>query len=148
MEGLTEEQVEELRDGFNSVDADGGGTLTVDEVHKFLHQLGHACTMDEVTTMIKEVDADGNGEIDFDEFCVLMANSMKDADPNEELRWAFSLFDTSKTGTISVDELIDTFMAELGESLATDEAKEMLAAADFDGDGQVNVDDFVKLVSL
>ena len=39
--------------------------------------------------MINEVDEDGSGAIDFEEFLVMMANKMKEADGEEELRDAF-----------------------------------------------------------
>jgi len=146
--GLTEEQLQELRDGFNSVDEDGGGTLSHDEVHRFLTQLGQTCTMEEVKAMIKEVDTDGNGEIDFDEFTILMQKALENVDPEEELKWAFSLFNSSGSGAITPEELMDTFMAELGEAVSTDEAKAMLEAADADGDGHVSLEDFISLVQL
>lgn len=40
MDKLSEEQIAELREGFNSVDVDGGGSLSPQEVLKFLKQIG------------------------------------------------------------------------------------------------------------
>lgn len=103
-------------------------------------------SLEDVLQMVREVDKDNSGEIDFEEFCEIMAKQMQASDPEEEMRWAFSLFDRQKTGYITAEQLADTFLAELGDSIAVEEAREMLAAADFDQDGKVTLADFLKLV--
>ncbi|KAI5397774.1 Calmodulin-3, variant 2 [Lathyrus oleraceus] len=95
--------------------------------------------------MISEVDADGNGTIEFDEFLNLMARKMKDTDAEEELREAFKVFDKDQNGYISASELRHVMM-NLGEKLSDEEVKQMIKEADMDGDGQVDYDEFVKMM--
>merc|ERR1711988_1088257 len=95
--------------------------------------------------MINEVDNDGSGTIDFAEFLSLMSKKMKDADSEEELMEAFKVFDKDGNGFISSVELRHV-MANLGEKLTDDEVDEMIREADVDGDGQVNYDEFVKMM--
>eukprot|EP00439_Symbiodinium_sp_Y106_P027281 s7146_g3.t1 len=105
-----------------------------------------------------EVDADGNGTIDFPEFLSLMARKMKDTDTEEELIEAFKdtdteeelieafkVFDRDGNGFISAAELRHV-MTNLGEKLTDEEVDEMIREADVDGDGQINYEEFVKMM--
>ena len=53
---------------FDSIDADGGGTLDIEEMKQLFKDLGLELTQDQVATVMSRIDADGSGEIDFDEF--------------------------------------------------------------------------------
>ncbi|KAL0696123.1 hypothetical protein Bca4012_063303 [Brassica carinata] len=95
--------------------------------------------------VINEVDADGNGTIDFPEFLNLMAKKMKDTDSEEELKEAFSVFNKDQNGVISAAELRHV-MTNLGEKLTDEEVEEMIREADVNGDGQINYEEFVKIM--
>lgn len=95
--------------------------------------------------MINEVDTDGNGTIDFREFLDLMAHKIKDLDSDEELREAFKVFDKDQNGYISAAELRHV-MINLGEKLTEEEVELMIKEADTDGDGQVNYEEFVRMM--
>merc|ERR1711988_1857567 len=95
--------------------------------------------------MINEVDNDGSGTIDFAEFLSLMSKKMKDADSEEELMEAFKVFDKDGNGFISAVELRHV-MTNLGEKLTDEEVDEMIREADVDGDGQINYEEFVKVM--
>ncbi|KAK9913353.1 hypothetical protein M0R45_037171 [Rubus argutus] len=102
-------------------------------------------TESELHDMIVEVDADGNGTIDFPEFLNLMARKMRDTESEEELKEAFRVFDKDQNGSISADELRHV-MTNLGEKLTDEEVDEMVREADVDGDGQINYEEFVKVM--
>ena len=121
------------------------GTITTKELGTVMRSLGQNPTEAELHDMINEVDADGNGTIDFTEFLSLMARKMKDTDTEEELREAFKVFDKDNNGFISAAELRHV-MTNLGEKLTDEEVDEMIREADIDGDGQVNYDEFVKMM--
>merc|ERR1719284_2299860 len=97
--------------------------------------------------MIQDVDAaeDVQGRIDFPDFLSLMARKMKDTDTEEELIEAFKVFDRDEDGFISAGELRSSMM-NLGEKLTDAEVDEMIREADMDGDGQINYDEFVKMM--
>ena len=126
-------------------DKDGDGTITTKELGTVMRSLGQNPTEAELQDMINEVDADGNGTIDFPEFLNLMARKMKDTDSEEELKEAFKVFDKDGNGFISAAELRHV-MTNLGEKLTDEEVDEMIREADVDGDGQVNYDEFVKMM--
>ena len=55
------------------------------------------------------------------------------------------VFDTSGDGKISSSELKQV-MANLGETLTDEEIDEMIREADADGDGEVDYEEFVKMM--
>ncbi|CAM0949058.1 unnamed protein product [Alopecurus aequalis] len=97
------------------------------------------------------INADGNGTIEFAEFLALMTRQREaandDGSADEELREAFRVFDRNHDGHISKAELRHV-MISLGEKLTDEEVEGMIAEADLDGDGQVNFDEFVRMMRL
>merc|ERR1711982_88797 len=70
---------------------------------------------------------------------------MKDTDTEEELIEAFKVFDRDGNGFISAAELRHV-MTNLGGKLTDEEVDEMIREADVDGDGQINYEEFVKMM--
>ncbi|KAJ0981612.1 hypothetical protein J5N97_009867 [Dioscorea zingiberensis] len=95
--------------------------------------------------MITEFDSNGNGTIEFVEFLNLMAHKVKETDAEDELREAFKVFDKDQNGYISPTELRNVMM-NLGEKLSDEEVEQMIKEADLDGDGQVNYEEFVRMM--
>ncbi|XP_030520861.1 calmodulin-2/4-like isoform X3 [Rhodamnia argentea] len=122
-----------------------GSCITTKELGTVMRSLGQNPTEAELQDMINEVDADGNGTIDFPEFLNLMARKMKDTDSEEELKEAFRVFDKDQNGFISAAELRHV-MTNLGEKLTDEEVDEMIREADVDGDGQINYEEFVRVM--
>ncbi|KAJ0987294.1 hypothetical protein J5N97_005650 [Dioscorea zingiberensis] len=119
--------------------------ITSKELGDVLRSLGQNPTEAELRDMISVVDVDQNGVIDFPEFLHMMAHKMKDPDSEEELREAFKFIDKDQNGFISAAELRQV-MINLGEKVTDEEVDEMMRMADIDGDGQVNYEEFVKLM--
>jgi calmodulin len=145
MENLSEEKIAEFRAAFELFDRDRDGTITTKELGTVMKNLGQYLSESELEEMIKQVDLDGNGTIDFKEFLGLMVRKMKDTDTEEELLEAFKVFDRDSNGFITSHELRHV-MTSLGESLTPEEIEEMIKQADVDGDGQINYDEFVKMM--
>lgn len=144
-EELTEEQISEFKEAFSLFDKDGDGTITTKELGTVMRSLGQNPTEAELQDMINEVDADGNGTIDFPEFLTMMAKKMKNNDSEEEILEAFKVFDRDGNGFISAAELRH-IMTNLGEKMSDSEVDDMIREADLDGDGQINYEEFVKMM--
>ncbi|KAL8136658.1 hypothetical protein V2J09_002659 [Rumex salicifolius] len=142
---LTDDQISEFKNAFSVFDKDGDGCITTKELGNVMRSLGQNPTEAELQDMINEVDADGNGTIDFTEFLNLMARKMKDTNSEEDLKVAFRVFDKDQNGFISAAELRHV-MTNLGEKLTDEDVDEMIREADVDGDGQINYDEFVKVM--
>ncbi|XP_038220730.1 calmodulin-A-like isoform X2 [Zerene cesonia] len=144
--GLTEEQVAEFKEAFMLFDKDEDGTITMAELGVVMRSLGQRPTETELRDMVKEVDQDGNGTIEFNEFLQMMSKKMRGADGEDELREAFRVFDKNNDGLISSVELRHV-MTNLGERLSEEEVDDMIREADLDGDGMVNYDEFVTILT-
>ena len=64
----------------------------------------------------------GSGEIDFSEFCTLMARQMEKSDPEYEYKKAFTIFDKRGDGFIDAAELKHV-MTNIGEDMSDYESE-------------------------
>ncbi|TKW18914.1 hypothetical protein SEVIR_5G463700v4 [Setaria viridis] len=65
-----------------------------------------------------------------------------------EFSRVFSAFDRDDDGKISAAELRLCMKAALGEDVSAEDADELVASADTDGDGLLSQEEFLKLVQL
>ncbi|XP_009408507.2 calmodulin-like protein 11 [Musa acuminata AAA Group] len=145
MDLLTEEQISEFQEAFCLFDKDGDGCITLEELGTVIKSLGQNPSEEELHEMIREGDSDGNGTIEFGEFLNLMSRKVKETNVEEELKEAFKVFDKDQNGYISASELRNVMM-NLGEKLTDEEVDQMIREADLDGDGQVNYEEFVRMM--
>ncbi|XP_037377758.1 centrin-1 [Talpa occidentalis] len=142
---LTEDQKQEVREAFDLFDADGSGTIDVKELKVALRALGFEPTKEEMKKMISDIDKEGTGKISFNDFLAVMTQKMAEKDTKEEILKAFRLFDDDETGKISFKNL-KRVASELGENLTDEELQEMIDEADRDGDGEVNEEEFLRVM--
>lgn len=140
----------QIRPSTDVNDGLGCDGLVDDGVSRFqlgtvMRNMGQNPTDAEVQQMISEVDADGNGLIDFAEFVTLMARKMNNTDKEAEIREAFNVFDKDGSGKISSEELRH-IMKSLGEDLTDEEIQQMIREADANGDGEIDYDEFVRML--
>jgi Ca2+-binding EF-hand superfamily protein len=73
------------------------------------------------------------------------APAQSERDSKEEILKAFRLFDDDETGKISFKNL-KRVAAELGEKISDEELREMIEEADRDGDGEINEEEFLRIM--
>ena len=142
---LTEEQKQEIREAFDLFDTDGSGSIDAKELKVAMRALGFDPKKEEVKKMIADVDTDGYGTIGFEDFVGLMTAKMAERDPREEILKAFRLFDDDETGKITFKNL-KRVAKELGEQISDAELQEMIDEADRDGDGEVDEEEFFRIM--
>jgi Ca2+-binding EF-hand superfamily protein len=144
--GLTEDEIEEIKEAFDLFDSDGSGTIDPAELKSAMQSLGFEAKNQTIYQMISDLDKDGSGAIDFDEFLDMMTARMSDKDTKEDINKVFRLFDDDKTGYITIKNL-RRVAKELGETMTDEELMEMIERADSDGDGQVSAEDFYNIMT-
>uniref|UniRef100_A0A669ER39 Centrin 1 n=2 Tax=Oreochromis TaxID=8139 RepID=A0A669ER39_ORENI len=120
---LTEVQKQEIREAFELFDTDGSGYIDVKELKVAMRALGFEPKKEEIKKMTGEAEKDSK----------------------EEILKAFRLFDDDETGKISFKNL-KRVAKELGENLTDEELQEMIDEADRDGDGEVNQQEFLRIM--
>jgi len=143
---LSEEQIGLFKDQFDKYDTDRDGSVNTKEVGQILKSLGKNPTEGELVELVNYVDQDGTGMLDFPEFLAMMRKTTDDANSEEEMQEAFRVFDRDGNGFVTEKEL-RLIMMNLGEKLTDDEIDEMIQCADVDGDGQINYEEFINLMS-
>merc|ERR1712124_207095 len=134
--GLSDEQMDEIREAFNLFDGDQSGAIDVRELKAAMRALGFEVKNEELKKMVSDVDNDGNGTIEFTEFLQMMTGKMGEKDTREDIEKVFKLFDNDSTNKISFKNL-----ARVDEEL-----QDMINQADRDGDGQINMDEFYRIM--
>ena len=110
-----------------------------------MRALGFEPKKEEVRRLLQDMDRDGSGTIEFAEFMEAMAEKIQERDPVEEIKKAFKLFDDDDTGKISFRNL-KRVARELGENMTDEELQEMIDEADRDGDGEINLEEFMRIM--
>eukprot|EP00917_Polyrhabdina_sp_WS-2016_P004720 GHVP01010881.1.p2 GENE.GHVP01010881.1~~GHVP01010881.1.p2 ORF type:complete len:124 (-),score=23.18 GHVP01010881.1:79-450(-) len=110
-----------------------------------MRALGFEMQPDEIRQIAEEVDPKGRGFVSRQDFTDLMAVKMATRDPVQEMVKAFRLFDEDENGFISFKDL-KKVCKDVGENIADDELQEMIEEADRDGDGVVNLDEFIRIM--
>ncbi|XP_034738845.1 caltractin [Etheostoma cragini] len=142
---LTEEQKQEIKEAFDLFDTDGTGTIDVKELKVAMRALGFEPKKEDIKKMIADIDKEGSGTIEFSDFLSMMTLKMNEKDSKEEILKAFRLFDDDGTGKITFKNL-KRVAKELGENLTDEELQEMIDEADRDGDGEINEQEFLRIM--
>merc|ERR1712153_98674 len=135
--GLSDEQMEEIREAFGLFDGDASGAIDVRELKAAMRALGFEVKNEELKKMVADVDGDGNGTIEFGEFLEMMTGKMGEK--------VFKLFDDDNTNKISFRNPARV-AEELGENIDDEELQDMINQADRDGDGEINIDEFYRIM--
>merc|ERR1711964_96053 len=102
--GLSDEQVEEIREAFSLFDSDASGAIDVRELKAAMRALGFEIKNEELKKMVSDIDNDGNGTIEFGEFLQMMTGKMGENIDDEELQDMINQADRDGDGEINIDE--------------------------------------------
>merc|ERR1719321_1507551 len=137
---LGDSAIQDLKEMFYALDADGNGTITIDELRDGMEKMGMDIPQDLIRIM-SEVDSDGSGEIDYSEF--LAATLDRRHFMCEDACWAaFRTFDLDGNGQITKEELMQVLTGSASDNLEEmlgmhrEEIEQIIRDADVDGDGE------------
>ncbi|XP_010634098.1 calcium-binding protein 2 isoform X1 [Fukomys damarensis] len=145
---LRPEEIEELQVAFQEFDRDRDGYIGYQELGACMRTLGYMPTEMELIEISQQISG---GKVDFEDFVELMGPKLlaetADMIGVRELRDAFREFDTNRDGCISEGELRAALKVLLGERLSQREVDEILQDIDLNGDGLVDFEEFVRMMS-
>ncbi len=129
--------VEEL---FSWLDADGDGQIDVVELQAGLQALGLGIDAEEARQLVAVLDRGGTGRFDLPTFRRFARGELPAfdtlRDPDAELRATFRVLDRDGDGYLSTEDVA------CAEDIDRSEAREIVAAADIDGDGRLSFREF------
>lgn len=110
-----------------------------------IRALGLELPRDQYIQLISKMEKNQDGLITKEVFTREVCKLLPKKDIKKDMVKAFRLIDEDDTGKISFNNLKNVAMS-LGEYVSDQEIINMLDAADDDGDGQVNLTEFLKLM--
>ncbi len=129
-----------IKEMFDMLDADGGGTIDTDELTQAFVSLGISDTREEIDRLVQEIDTDGSGEIEFSEFREVIYKLQSQRDSAGEIYKAFNYFSEGKERITFND--IKKVSIDVGDPRPDAFLKEMFVIADTDKDGFITFQDF------
>ncbi|XP_074585304.1 putative calcium-binding protein CML18 [Curcuma longa] len=144
-------RMDEIEKVFACYDANGDGRISASELAGVLRALGLDASPVEISDMIAEMDSDGDGFVDLQEFADFhrrggdCCGGGDDDGDSRELREAFDVYDLDGNGLISAEEL-HRVLSRLGEECSVKDCARMILSVDVDGDGNVNFEEFKKMM--
>ena len=144
---LNKEDIDDLRELFTFCDKSGSGTIPISEVRGVLKGSKFTLESKDLKRVIQDADEENKGTVSFPQLLAALQKRLREGDPKEELIEAFRVFDLKNTGSVSTEDLIDIivkFHNEVGVSES--EVAQLVKDADFDGDGLIDYNEFVKML--
>ncbi|KAI1291505.1 calmodulin-like 3 [Mortierella claussenii] len=152
---FTESQIVNIKLQFQSMDKDGDGSISEAEFLDALKSSNRNPDEYDLQSFFSRADKNKDGKITFNEFLDAChdlglghdapASGIPTKKSEKEIDAIFKAFDLDGNGFISPQELKQV-MAKQGDQLSKDEIKEMITAADTNGDGQIDRQEFAKMM--
>ena len=146
LDKLTPQEIRDLRYVFDIFNKGNTGFLHAVELRKALRVLGFKCPLDEVRKRIADSTVNLPSDLcDFNGFLdiVIDLQGVDPPDYYDDLVRGFERMDLEHRGRVSLENLKQV-CEQLGMNFSEQEMADMINEADIDGDGQVNLDEFVQ----
>ena len=147
--GLSNDEVDEIRQAFDLFDTNGTGKIDPKELKAAMQSLGFDSKNPTIYTLIADLDtpeAAKNGGVNFDDFVGSINNKLGDKESKEGIHRIFELFiDDPNADTITLSSL-KKIAQELGENMSDEELKDMLERASANGT-ELTFDEFYEIMT-
>ncbi|CAD8054527.1 unnamed protein product [Paramecium primaurelia] len=141
--GLTEDEIEEIKEAFNLFDTEGTGRVDPRELKAAMQSLGFDQKNPTIFNMIAELENEGT-DIDFDQFLDAITSKLGNRESRDGINKIFDLFDDDGSNSINLNNL-KRVAKELGETMTAEELSEMLERAASNG-RDISREDFYNIM--
>jgi len=147
--GLSQDEVEEIRQAFDLFDTNGTGKIDPKELKAAMQSLGFDSKNPTIFQLIADLDtpeAAKKGGIDFESFVNAINDKLGDKETRDGIRRIFDLFiDDPNSDTITLSSL-KRIAKELGEQMGQEDLKDMLERASQNGT-ELTFDEFYNIMT-
>ncbi|RMC05971.1 hypothetical protein DUI87_17516 [Hirundo rustica rustica] len=159
---LRPEEIEELREAFKEFDKDKDGFINCRDLGNCMRTMGYMPTEMELIELSQQINMNLGGHVDFEDFVELMGpkllaetadmigvKELRDAfrEVSDPFRMPHREFDTNGDGEISTSELREAMKKLLGQQVGHRDIEEIIRDVDLNGDGRVDFEEFVRMMS-
>lgn len=130
---------------FNHFDADGDGKISPLELQACVGAIGGELSEAEAEAAMDYLDSDGDRLLGLDDFVKFLEGG-REEEKVKDLKEAFKMYEMEGRGCITPKSL-KRMLSRLGESRSIDDCKVMIARFDLKGDGVLNFDEFMVMMS-
>ena len=143
----------DVQSAFKSWDTNGDGQISFQELKAAVQKSGQRLSDEDINSIFVIGDIDQNGEIDIEEFMRMMLPSTSDVVSKfrsvrksvKDVQMAFKEFDRNGDGSIDRSELTSALMSS-GGNFTKQEVDVIFTAADIDGNGEIDYEEFIALM--
>lgn len=133
---------EEMKRVFNMIAGQPHGKISKKDLQLLLERFGKKDAAAEARRMVCVADQDKDGYMDLEEFMEVHANGVQLGD----IRRAFFVFDIDGNGRVGAEE-VKAVLDKLGQSCSLEDCRKMVREIDRNGDGFVDMDDFMVMMT-
>ncbi|KAI3782554.1 hypothetical protein L2E82_12605 [Cichorium intybus] len=137
---LSAEEVAGIKQGFDLMDTNNQGKITMVELKAGLQKLGHEMPDTDVQMLMDAGDVDRDGYLNYGEFVAISVH-LKKMGNDDHLKEAFEFFDKNKSGYIEEQELREALADEI-ETDNEDVIAAIILDVDTDKDGRISYEEF------
>merc|ERR1711930_6470 len=147
-QGFTEDQIEDFKEVFQLFDTKGDGLIQVSQVGDVLRALGTNPTEGDVKKLVQSTNSKGGSDarVTFETFLPLLqaVSGKKITDTVDDFVEGLRHFDKEGNGRISAIGLRH-LLTGLGEKMSEEEVEQLIHGKE-DSQGNINYEEFVKMV--
>uniref|UniRef100_A0A7S3CKP9 EF-hand domain-containing protein n=1 Tax=Strombidium rassoulzadegani TaxID=1082188 RepID=A0A7S3CKP9_9SPIT len=141
---MTQKEAQELEDAFNSLDKDGSGALSKEELIEGYRMIyGDNYNEAEIDALLNMADENDDGVISYSEWLMTAMNRQKIL-THEKLEAAFQGLDIDHSNSVSVAEIKNFLFGS--KQLEESYLQEVFRKVDADEDGDITLDQFKALM--
>ncbi|KAF9116150.1 hypothetical protein BGX27_004490 [Mortierella sp. AM989] len=154
MSQLSEEEIADYQEAFNTFDTDGSGSISRSELRSLLTTIGQKRNAKGLQDLLEEADVDKSGTISFPEFLTLIDRLVKNKssttnfskDELASLKESFDHVDRDSNGSINTTEL-RSLLRLVGEKFDKAFVNSTLQEFDTNKDQQIDFDEFLVMAN-
>ena len=152
---ITPDDMEQLKNEFLGLDADGNGEISIEELEHLLKSMSIKLVLSEskIRKTLKQTDKNGDGIVDIKEMMEVVEKFDTDGviykalHQRSAIRKEFEKFDADKSGFITRDELVNVIKDRTGISVSEKRIDRLMKECDANGDDKINYEEFVTIMT-
>ncbi|OAF69350.1 hypothetical protein A3Q56_02927 [Intoshia linei] len=134
-------QIQEFKEAFSMIDQNHDGYISIEDLREIFASLGKEPSDNELQNMLDET----TGPINFTMFLTMFGERLNGTDPEQVIYNAYSCFDITDSGKISVDYIKEILMTT-GDRMAEEDVDLVMHDAQIDNNGNFNYQKFAKVL--